>query len=169
MPLAASMDEPPPTATTAGRPPAATTAAAASAPAATSPVVGLGCTPLNTVTAMPPAASTPATLVTTTLPARFWSVTMTAASLPVPRTAAATPSIAPGPNCVGGMGVSTSLLRAMGLVMVGVLHHSLDARRHNSGRGCRRRHGWHAGGHHRGWLDRGTASSHSRVYRGGRC
>src|SRR6516164_5529650 len=131
MPLAASMDEPPPTATTAGRPPAATTAAAA-----TSPVVGLGCTPLNTVTAMPPAASTPATLVTTTLPARFWSVTMTAVSLPVPRTAAAAPSIAPGPNCVGGMGVSTSLLRAMGLVMVGVLHHSLDARRHNADAGA---------------------------------
>ncbi len=64
------MEEPPPTATTAGRPPPAASAATASAPAATSPVVGLACTPPNTVTGMPLAASTPTTLATTAVPAR---------------------------------------------------------------------------------------------------
>src|SRR5215471_3524376 len=70
MPLAASTEEPPPTATTAGRPRSAAIAATVSAPAATSLVVGLACTPLNTVTGRPPAASAPTTLATTAVPAR---------------------------------------------------------------------------------------------------
>ena len=77
-------------------------------------MVGLGCTPLNTVTGMPPAASAPATLATTAVPARPRSVTMTAAWQPVPRTTAATASTAPAPKCAGGMGSSTSLVPATG-------------------------------------------------------
>src|SRR5215469_856688 len=114
MPLAASIEEPPPTATTAGRAPAAASAATVSAPAATSPVVGLACTPLNTVTGMPAAASTSATLATTAVPARPRSVTMTAAWQPVPRTTPATASTAPAPKYAGGMGSSTSLVPATG-------------------------------------------------------
>ena len=99
MPLAASMGEPPPTATTTGRPDAGSAAAdARRAPAARSSVVGFGCTPLNTVTGSPAAASSPVTVPTTGVAASAASVTSSTELPPAAATISGSLATAPEPK-----------------------------------------------------------------------
>src|SRR6266511_2046544 len=113
MPFAASIGDPPPTATRTALPAAARNPATASAPAARSPVVGLGWTPLNRLTGIPAADSTPVTAATTGVAASPASVITTAAWLPVPRTMPGSLPTAPAPKCAAGVGVMAIFAAAM--------------------------------------------------------
>ena len=61
-------------------------------------MVGLGCTPRNTVTGNPAASSPPVTLATTGVAASAASVTTTTAPPPVPRTMPGSLPAAPAPK-----------------------------------------------------------------------
>jgi hypothetical protein len=100
-----------------------------------SPVAGLGCTPLNTVTGIPAASSTPVTLATTAVAASAESVTTTAVSLPVPWTMPGSLPRTPAPTYAAGVGMITISDPAMAGITAGGIVTPVRVRR--CGAGCR--------------------------------